>query len=138
MASQEDYLKRYFVARDVIGKETMMTIIVDDLYPNGDKIIDTLIKEDNVRLIIFTSPEMMKKDREKSIMLNRYIEDLYNGYYDFGKTVFMNTSFIPTDPKSIGKKELGVIKSNLPEDKFITEFGCSFKFAREQSKETII
>jgi hypothetical protein len=50
----------------------------------------------------------------------------------------MNTSFHPTDPKAIGKKELGVIKSNLPEDKFITEFVCNFKFAREQPMENLI
>jgi len=130
VASQEDYLKRYFIARDVLGQETMMTIILDNVYPNGDKVIDTLIKEDNVRLVIFATPELMKKDREKSIRLNNYIEDLYNGYYDFGKTVFMNTSFVPTEPKKLGKKEVGVIKSNLPEDKFITEFTCNFNFVR--------
>jgi len=145
--SQQDYMKKYIEFRDNVG-ERNATVIIDEIYPNGDKIIDNLIQHDNVRLIVFTSPELIYGERENSTRLIKYIENLYHGFYDFGKTVFMDTTFCPTHLFvskwkkrdtlfSIDDKIMFHLQHFLELDKFQTEFVCDLSYI-DNNPETMV
>lgn len=125
--------------------EGPITVIIDELYPNT-KIIDTLILEENIHIVAFITPEIIYDNEQMTKTLLKDIEKLFHGFYDFNRTIFMDTTYCPTHhfiekwkktdaEYSIDTQTLMGIESIMPIERFQVEFLCNLEYILSEGEE---
>ncbi len=141
-STQQKYLKDFIDFRNKVGKDRIITVIIDEMYPNGDKIVDNLMMFSDIRIIIFTSLKYIEINPIRSIEIIKYTESLSRGFYNFNKSVFMDATYCPSDiyvKKYVKRESRNTLKMEhienirrlISKKKFIAEFECDLDYEYE-------
>ncbi len=140
IAHQKNYMTELIEIKNKYPREEI-TVILDDYFPQGDIIIQNLMKLDNIKIVLFATPTTKKNNLMRTKEALKYLHQLYYGFYRLDKTISMKTSYYPTEehlkqlkkvyngnyniPKRcINEEKLKILKNYIKSSHYETEYEC--------------